>query len=135
MGPGGVPYTVAWNRQGVHFEDRGTGDPIYDVNLICVNADQLPGFVERMGPAFFSDRHNIAMWWWEVERFPESMASAASLVDEVWVGSRHAGDAIARDHVSVRQLAMRVRFEREVDRGIDENLARRRRRIAGGREL
>src|SRR5439155_16667516 len=91
-----IPYTIAWNRQAFRFDDRGTSEPNHDVNLICVNADQLPGFAERIGSEFMADRYNVGMWWWEVERFPESMASAASLIDEIWVGSRHAGDAISR---------------------------------------
>src|SRR5438132_2886999 len=44
-------------------------------------------------------------------------------------------DPIARDHVAVRQLAVRARLQREVDGGIDEHLTRRRGHPAGSSEL
>jgi glycosyltransferase involved in cell wall biosynthesis len=97
----GIPYAVlpfdeTSNRKRSGFSDYGTGEAEYDVNLICVNADQLPVFVRFAGTAFLRDRYTIGSWYWEVEDCPPEMAASAELVDEIWVASRHAAEAIGR---------------------------------------
>jgi glycosyltransferase involved in cell wall biosynthesis/SAM-dependent methyltransferase len=90
-----VPYTATVSRQNVSFDYESGAQRLYDTTVVCVNADEFAPFVTKTDPALFSGRHVIAMWWWEVERFPERLAQVARLVDEVWVGSRHTADAIA----------------------------------------
>ena len=46
------------------------------MNLICVNADGLDAFADKAGPDFFSGRHSIGLWWWEVSAFPERWLGA-----------------------------------------------------------
>jgi len=67
----------------------------YDVNLFCVNADQMPIARELLGDAVFAGRYNIGCWFWELERFPERWHGAIDLVDEIWVTSPFVRDAIA----------------------------------------
>jgi glycosyltransferase involved in cell wall biosynthesis len=55
----------------------------YSVNLLMVNADQIPHFMRHYGIEKFSNKYNIACWFWEIEGFfpfPESF----ELVDEIW---------------------------------------------------
>ena len=87
-----VPYTATVSRQNVSFDHGNGAQPLYDTTIVCVNADQ---FVTKTDPALFSGRHVVAMWWWEVERFPERLGQVARLVDEVWVGSHHTARAVA----------------------------------------
>ena len=68
----------------------------YSTNLICVNADVLPAFADDAGTDFFAGRYSIGLWWWEVSTFPERWQSSFRHVDEVWAGSRHVADALAR---------------------------------------
>jgi glycosyltransferase involved in cell wall biosynthesis len=96
----GIPYAVVPfrnvpSRQRSPFMDEGTGKPTYDINIVSVNADALPPFIQEFGWEFFENRYTVGMWWWEVEEFPEYMRRAADFVDEVWVGSRHTAEAIA----------------------------------------
>ena len=81
-------------------EDLGPGpggsrSGSHPVNLICVNPDVLPAFADDIGPDFFTGRHSIGLWWWEVSSFPEQWLGAFRHVDEVWVGSRFVADALA----------------------------------------
>src|SRR5262245_53763787 len=92
---GGIPHTVIAAGKRPLGQRLRPPEPEYDTNLICVNAELLPGFVERVGRSFFRDRRNIGFWWWEVERFPAVMGWASHLVDELWVGSEHVRRAIA----------------------------------------
>ena len=96
----GVPYSVVHygetsNRQDAPFDDAGSGAPTHPVNIVCVNADRLPHFLDHVGPEFTRDRYTIGVWFWEVEEFPEMMRASAELLDEIWVASRHAALAIA----------------------------------------
>ncbi len=98
----GLPFsTVTYSartssRQQHPFEGAATTEPIYDTNLICVNADVLPHFANDMGPDYFRDRYSIGVWWWEVSQFPASMHRAFDYVHEIWVGSDYANQAISR---------------------------------------
>jgi glycosyltransferase involved in cell wall biosynthesis len=97
----GTPYSVLsyaapQYRQGASFQDRGAGSPIFDTNILCVNADQLSNFVANGGAHLLRSRHTIGFWAWEVEEFPQRLRSCARLVDEIWANSEHARSAIAR---------------------------------------
>ncbi len=69
-------------------------DAPYAINLLCVNALQVPPLARDLGHAFFQGRYTIGLWWWEVNRIPEGWQEAFEHVDEVWVGTRHVADAI-----------------------------------------
>jgi SAM-dependent methyltransferase/glycosyltransferase involved in cell wall biosynthesis len=67
-----------------------------EINLVCVNADQLPGFVEQLGAEIMRGRYTIGQWAWETDRIPERWDAAFALVDEVWVYSSYVADSLAR---------------------------------------
>ena len=75
--------------------ERGPGYATFPINLVCVNADTLEGFVDQVGPDFFAGRHSIGYWWWELSEFPERFNAAFEHVDEIWAGTHHVADAIA----------------------------------------
>jgi glycosyltransferase involved in cell wall biosynthesis len=66
----------------------------YPVNLIAVNAGGVRHFHDDVGMAYFENRHNIGVWWWEVDAFPPEWRDAFGLLDEVWVGSEHVARAL-----------------------------------------
>ncbi len=90
-----VPFSTPWSRESYPFEDPGTGSAIYDISLVCVNADQFPAFAESPAAKAVHGRYTIGMWWWEVDVFPDWMAASARFVDEIWAGSKHAARAFA----------------------------------------
>ena len=90
--------------------------PIYDTNIICVNADRLPAFRHDAGPGFFEWRRNIGVWWWELSAFPAAMHPAFAHLDEVWTGSRFVCDAIAEvSPIPVRIFPQPVAMPRPSD--------------------
>lgn len=74
----------------------GRDVPPYDVNIVAVNADSTSQFAIDAGPAFFDRRYTVGMWAWEVEDFPTAWMSAFDVVDEIWMNSQYAADAVAR---------------------------------------
>ena len=75
------------NRQSHPHDDRQSDSAPSDINILCINADETPGFVERTGPAFFDGRYSVGVWFWEVEKFPSFLHGAFEVVDEVWVAT------------------------------------------------
>jgi glycosyltransferase involved in cell wall biosynthesis len=68
----------------------------YGVNLIHLNADALPHFIRQAGSRFLRNRYNIGFWMWEVPEFPAAFHGAFIYLDEVWVPSSIALEAISR---------------------------------------
>lgn len=67
----------------------------YAVNLIFVNPDYLDQAVVSIGRERLGDRHTIACWFWELERFPDSWRPALNSVDEVMVSTTFIRRAVA----------------------------------------
>jgi glycosyltransferase involved in cell wall biosynthesis len=96
----GIPFTVD------DFVDSGSlnpeevsgpvgGNP-HAFNLVHINADRLPTFAESRAPDYFAGRYTIGYWTWELSEFPTDWRGSFDYVDEVWVPSTFALDAIAR---------------------------------------
>jgi glycosyltransferase involved in cell wall biosynthesis len=90
-----VPFTTTLSRQETFFNDLGVGDPVFDINIIGVNADQVPVFVEHFGPSCLDGRYSIGIWAWEIEEFPDWMARSSAYLDEIWGISTFTAEAIA----------------------------------------
>jgi glycosyltransferase involved in cell wall biosynthesis len=71
-----------------------SGDNPYAINLITINADQLPVFA-RAHPPYLEGRYNIGFWAWELPEFPPMWASSFRYTDEIWVPSQFTRDAVA----------------------------------------
>ena len=90
-----VGYERTRSRQQHQFEAGTAAAARYDINVICVNADEVANFAYDVGPEFFADRYSVGVWWWEVAEFPENMRTSLDTVDEVWVGSEFVRAAVA----------------------------------------
>ena len=85
---------VPLSRQGHSYMTAGPADAPFPVNVICINADMLPGFAQEVGEDFFVGRYSIGVWFWEVASFPERFSGAFSCVEEVWAPTPHIADAL-----------------------------------------
>ena len=88
----GIPFnTISFdataNRQSYPFADRVSENQAADINIVCINPDQLSVFAEQTGPALRHGRYTIGVWFWEVEDFPKQFHGAFNYVDEIWVAS------------------------------------------------
>jgi glycosyltransferase involved in cell wall biosynthesis len=68
--------------------------PRFDTNLLCLNADSLPGFTQDVGLEFFEDRYTIGVWFWETSTFPSMFHTAFATVDELWAASDYIADIL-----------------------------------------
>ena len=81
-----APVEVA-DEYGRHSYDHVVHEGGHGFELVCVNADELPPLIERVGQDFFSGAR-IGVWGWEVNTIPERWNKAFSLIDEIWVYSQ-----------------------------------------------
>ncbi len=85
---------VPLSRQGHSYMTVGPEDAPFPVNVICINADMLPGFAQEVGEDFFVGRYSVGVWFWEVASFPGRFSGAFSCVEEVWAPTPHIADAL-----------------------------------------
>jgi hypothetical protein len=79
-----VKLSEAYGRHG--FEDLVQHGG-HGFEIVAVNADELPGFVERLGEDYF-EGPRIGIWGWETNSIPPRWQRAFALVREIWVYSR-----------------------------------------------
>ncbi|MEA2209294.1 MAG: hypothetical protein QOF54_1771, partial [Solirubrobacteraceae bacterium] len=85
-----VELEEAYGRHG--FEDLVHGGR-HGFEIVAVNADELPDFVERLGEDYF-EGPRIGIWGWETNTIPERWRRAFDLVEEIWVYSRFMAENI-----------------------------------------
>ncbi|WP_232510204.1 glycosyltransferase [Paenibacillus crassostreae] len=70
-------------------------EPIYNVNIFHINAEQMIEVYAHYGNTIFQNRYNIGYWHWELPDFPDEWQESFSLVDEIWAPSTFVVDSIA----------------------------------------
>ena len=97
----GIPFVlnnfVDVGSANKEVTDQGFSDTNpYGINLVHVNADQVPRFVARQGKTYLRGRTNIGFWFWELAQFPDQWQPSFTYLDEVWVASNFTLDAVSR---------------------------------------
>ncbi|HEY3959509.1 MAG TPA: glycosyltransferase [Solirubrobacteraceae bacterium] len=80
-----LPVALA-DEYGRHDFEELVHDGRHGFEIVAVNADELPDFVERLGPDYFQGPR-IGIWGWETNTIPARWQRAFALVDEIWVYS------------------------------------------------
>ena len=88
----GVPFVLN-NISCLHHHHRITDftefseHSPYPINLIHVNADAIIILRKTLGKRYFDQHYNIALWWWELEKFPEYWHPCFRFFQEIWTQS------------------------------------------------
>jgi hypothetical protein len=97
----------------------------YSINLIHVNADQVPVFAAAKGDAYFRGRYNIGCWFWELSDFPQEWHSSFGPFDEIWAASSFIQDSLARvSPVPVVRMPLALRPEPRINYYLDRSAFR-----------
>jgi glycosyltransferase involved in cell wall biosynthesis len=80
------------------YGEHGFEDVVHDgvhhgFEIVAVNADELPSFVQRLGEDYFQGPR-IGIWGWEIDTIPARWRGAFALVQEIWVYSRFMAENI-----------------------------------------
>jgi glycosyltransferase involved in cell wall biosynthesis len=65
-----------------------------DLNLFCVNADEIGRVMDRLGRAKIKAGRNLIFPAWELARYPAPFARAVASFDAIWAPSTFVRDAI-----------------------------------------
>jgi 2-polyprenyl-3-methyl-5-hydroxy-6-metoxy-1,4-benzoquinol methylase/glycosyltransferase involved in cell wall biosynthesis len=77
----------------------------HPVNILHVNADQVPVLRAAVPETYFEGRYNVGFWYWELSTFPSRWQASFEPLDEVWAASRFVADAVrAATRLPVRAL-------------------------------
>lgn len=68
----------------------------YRFNLVWLNADTVPLFIEKRGADFFDGHYNIGHWAWETQDFPAQWTTSFDRFDEIWVPSTFVQEGLTR---------------------------------------
>jgi glycosyltransferase involved in cell wall biosynthesis len=85
----GLPHRLVNIASRVHsnrdeaFHNFSGRNP-YGVNLMTFSFDYARRFQRDMGRRFFNGRRNIALWYWELMKFPSRWHTAFDYYDEIW---------------------------------------------------
>lgn len=98
----GIPFgilnftgTNSARMQDLTWANKEMDEPIYNINLLHINAEQMTEIYAHYGNNLFQNRYSIGYWHWELPDFPDEWLESFSLVDEVWAPSTFVADAIA----------------------------------------
>lgn len=96
----GLPHALvnveqSWLRRGDRRLSGFSSERPYAVDVVVVNADQLPAVGARHGLRASRHGHRVGYWFWELSHFPEKLHGAYEHVDEVWVASEFCRQALA----------------------------------------
>ncbi len=101
---------------------RITSDPKFIVNVLHINADQIPE-VEHHLPKLLAAHYNIGFWHWELPEMNEEHLCGFNPLHEVWVPTAFVQEAVAKKsplpvvrmphaiHFSVSPDASRAQFK------------------------
>jgi glycosyltransferase involved in cell wall biosynthesis len=118
----GIPYSLHNLELNVRsrMEDRSfeafEGGDEFDVNVMFVNADQVPQIARHLGRERLRRRYNVGCWSWELEEFPPEWRGSFGYFHEIWTPSTFCLESIAAvSPVPVRRLPHAVEFEPPAD--------------------
>jgi GT2 family glycosyltransferase/glycosyltransferase involved in cell wall biosynthesis len=77
------------------FDDRLQLTNPHPVNVFHIDPPQSEEIDHHHGPAFRTDKYNIAYWAWELPEFPDEWVRQCAYFDEIWCPSAFVRDAIA----------------------------------------
>jgi len=81
--------------EGHHFAAVEPRQATFDINLVCLNADQHTRLQRDQAARLDETRYTIGYWWWEVAgHLPLEWRGGFDLVDEIWVGSDHVAEVL-----------------------------------------
>ena len=117
-----IPYVVIdFNKNNLSrvndlsLEKHLVEQPVHDINVFHINADQMPE-AEMHFPSHLFSRYNIGFWHWELPDLPEQHLSGFSSLNEVWVPSGFVQEAVAkRSPIPVVRMPHAIHFEVSAD--------------------
>ena len=97
---GGVPIAAITNTETPVRREHELRWPLsrsvpYDINVLCLQPDQVAGFATQVGPSFFENRSTIGLWFWDSSVLDARYHQAFRFLDRVWVMTEHVREVVS----------------------------------------
>lgn len=67
----------------------------YSINVVCFGPDNSGALIQQqVGPDYFCDKINVAVWAWELPKLPDKWRYCAKYFEEIWTISDFVRDAV-----------------------------------------
>lgn len=115
-----IPYALnnvesSDRQEAAEFSAFRDSNP-YAINLIHVNAEQVPAFFLQKGPDYFDGKYNVGYWVWELSEFPRAWTDYFRYYHEIWTASQFCVDAISKaSPIPVLRIPHAIRLEKISD--------------------
>ncbi len=97
IGISALPILSQTTRVGGHTPAYATVEPSeapFAVNVICLEPEVLPEFVNHAREAFFSGRYSTGLWLCEADPAPAGWSAYCSLLEEIWAPTAYVAEAL-----------------------------------------
>lgn len=96
-------------------------DNPYNINIIDINANEIPAAIKKLSPNSLFNKYNIAFWVWELESFPQKWSPSFTCFDELWSPSAFSARAIqARTSLPVTIMPHAIHID-HIDKAYSRN--------------
>lgn len=97
--------------QDLSSENEIVEEPVHEINVFHINADQMSE-AEMHLPSHFFSRYNIGFWHWELPEMLDEHLSGFNMLNEIWVPTGFVQEAIAkRSPIPVVRMPHAIHFE------------------------
>jgi len=83
----------------------------YPINCIAINPDVLHRLPFWISHSEWTQRYNIAYWFWELEQFPAAWNYALPMIDEIWVNTQFNANTMRAVHHCVTKIPFAIEFD------------------------
>lgn len=106
-----IPYDIyqidtgdVYSKTNRRYENKVVKLSNADIQLYCVNADQVRNVQLELGTQKVNNKYKIGYWFWELSIFPDDWLHAIDLVDEIWAPTQFIYDAL--NQVTTKPLVL-----------------------------
>ncbi len=97
VGISALPILSQTTNSGPQAPPFATEEPSkapFPVNVICIEPETLPEFVNHAREGFFAGRYSAGVWLWHADPAPERWRGYCSLLEEIWAPTAHVARAL-----------------------------------------
>jgi glycosyltransferase involved in cell wall biosynthesis len=97
VGISAIPVLSQTTRLGGHtpaYATVGPSEAPFAVNVICLEPEALPEFVNDAREVFFSGRYSAGLWLCDADPAPAGWSAYCSLLEEIWAPTAYVASAL-----------------------------------------
>lgn len=91
-----IDTSEVYSKTNEYYKNKVVDLSEADIQLYCVNADQVKIVQSELGAEKAKDQYKIGYWFWELSKFPDDWLHAIDMVDEIWAPTQFVFDTLSK---------------------------------------